>query len=119
MNMSEAVRTCLSKYATFSGRAGRPEFWWWVLAVILVSIVANIIDAIVFGVGPEGQSIGVLSGLLGLALILPQLAVAARRLHDTDRSAWWLLIGLIPVVGFLVLLWFYIQKGTPGTNRFG
>jgi uncharacterized membrane protein YhaH (DUF805 family) len=119
MTMTEAVRTCLSKYATFSGRAGRPEFWWWVLAVILVSLVGNLLDAMLFGTGAEGQSVGILSGLLGLALILPQLAVAARRLHDTDRTAWWLLIGLVPIVGFLVLLFFYVQKGTDGPNRFG
>jgi len=119
MNMSEAVRTVLSKYATFSGRAARSEFWWWILAVVLATIVATILDELIFGSAPGGESIGILSGLLALALLLPNLAVAVRRLHDTDRSGWWLLLGLIPIIGFLVLLWFYVQKGTPGANRFG
>ncbi len=114
MNMSEAVRTVLSKYATFSGRAARPEFWWWVLATVLVSIVLNVLDHAA-GMG----ELSPLSSLFGLFILVPQIAVAVRRLHDIDRSGWWLLIGLLPIVGWLVLLWFYIQPGTPGANRFG
>ncbi len=66
-----------------------------------------------------GSDFNPLSSLLGLAILLPNLAVAVRRLHDTDRSGWWVLIGLVPVIGFLVLIWFYVQKGTEGANRFG
>lgn len=113
MGMQEAVRTVLSKYATFEGRAARPEFWWWVLATVLASIVAGLVDRLLFG---DGQ---LLQGLLGLAIIVPNLAVGARRLHDIDRTGWWQLIGLVPIVGWLVLIWFFIQPGTPGRNRFG
>jgi uncharacterized membrane protein YhaH (DUF805 family) len=113
MTMQEAVRSVLSKYATFEGRAARSEFWWWFLAIIIASIVAGLIDGLLF---PNMQ---LLSLLLGLAIIVPNLAVGARRLHDIDRTGWWLLIGLLPIIGTLVLLWFFIQKGTDGTNRFG
>lgn len=114
MNMIEAVKAVFSKYVTFSGRARRAEYWWFVLFSFIVSIVLTAID---FGV------LGVRSGLLGniwsLAVLLPSLAVAARRLHDTDRSAWWLLVFLIPLIGFIVLIVFFAQKGTEGGNRFG
>jgi uncharacterized membrane protein YhaH (DUF805 family) len=122
VTLPEAVRAVLSNYATFSGRAERSEFWWWTLAVIVVTFVAQVIDSaimgpfVLFGADPGS---GPVSAVLGLALLLPNIAVAVRRLHDTDRSGWWILIILIPIVGFLVLVWFYIQPGTPGANRFG
>ncbi|WP_108263105.1 DUF805 domain-containing protein [Mangrovicoccus ximenensis] len=110
----------LRNYATFAGRASRSEFWWYVLAVFLLNIVVNLIDA--FAVSPllgmPGET-GILSALLGLALILPGLAVSSRRLHDTGRSAWWLLLWLIPLIGMLVLIYFYIQPSEEGPNRFG
>jgi uncharacterized membrane protein YhaH (DUF805 family) len=113
MTMQEAVRSVLSKYATFEGRAARSEVWWWFLAIIIASIVAGLIDGLLF---PNMQ---LLSLLLGLAIIVPNLAVGARRLHDIDRTGWWLLMCLLPIIGTLVLLWFFIQKGTDGANRFG
>lgn len=117
--MLHAMQTVFSKYATFSGQAARPEFWWWTLFVFLVLIVTRIIDyAVVMPMlgadalqRQDGQP---LSMIVLLALLLPSLAVAVRRLHDTGRSGWWLLIGLIPIVGNLVLLWFYIQPGKAG-----
>jgi uncharacterized membrane protein YhaH (DUF805 family) len=112
--MSEAVRSVLSKYTTFSGRAGRPEFWWWVLASLLASVVVNLLDYAI-GMG----DVMPLSSIYGLAILLPQLAVSARRLHDIDRTGWWLLLALVPIIGWLVLIWFYIQPSTPGANRFG
>jgi uncharacterized membrane protein YhaH (DUF805 family) len=120
MQMMDAVRRVLSNYATFSGRAARPEYWWWVLAVVLGSVVFRLIDSAIFG-GAEvdGAPVQVFSALFGIAILLPMLAVGARRLHDTDRSAWWLLLNLLPLIGALVLLWFYVQRGTEGPNRFG
>lgn len=107
MTFQEAVRTCLTKYATFRGRARRPEYWWFVLFVFLAQFVAGIVDAILFP-GPEAQS-GPVGGIVTLALLLPTLAAGARRLHDIGRSGWWLLLGLVPIVGTLVLLWWFVQ----------
>lgn len=119
MDMMTAVKTVFSKYATFSGRASRPEFWWWVLFAIISSIIAYALDS-AFGWHYEAmQSAGPISGIWSLATILPNLAVTVRRLHDTDRRGWWIFLNLIPLIGALVLLYWYIKKGTPGANRFG
>jgi uncharacterized membrane protein YhaH (DUF805 family) len=117
MNFQEAVRNVLSNYVTFSGRAPRSEFWWWALAVLIAVLVVGVLDGLLFG-GSDG-GFEPLSTLLGLGILLPNLAVAVRRQHDTDRTGWWILIGLVPLIGFLVLIWFYIQKGSEGANRFG
>lgn len=124
MDMVTAVKTVLGKYATFSGRAARPEYWWWVLATVILFFVLGLIDGALVApmMGFEafepnaGQPLSVIASL---ALLVPNLAVAARRLHDTDRSGWWLLLGLIPLIGSLILIFFLVQKGTEGTNRFG
>ena len=121
--ISLAVRTVLLKYATFSGRASRAEFWWWVLAVFLIGIVTQIIDAAIIGpmLGFEDGDASAgqpLSLLFSLAVLLPALAVAARRLHDIGRSGWWLLLGLFPIIGFLVLIWFY-TKPSDEENAWG
>ena len=112
MTFGEAVRSGFDHYVKFDGRASRPAFWWWFLFGILVGIGATIIDAII-------GSFGVVSGLAGLALLLPNLSVAIRRLHDTDHTGWWVLIGLIPIIGFIVLLIFYLRQSDPGENRYG
>lgn len=111
MSFTEAVKAGFDNYANFNGRASRPEYWWWFLFAILVSIAANIIDAIL--------GTGVLSILAGLALFLPGLAVGVRRLHDTNRSGWWLLIGLIPLIGLIVLIVFFVQDSDQGENQYG
>jgi uncharacterized membrane protein YhaH (DUF805 family) len=97
----------------FNGRASRAAYWWWFLfQVIAVGIVAGIIDGIL-------GTWGVVTGLAGLALLLPTLSVSVRRLHDTGRTGWWILIGLIPLIGFIVLLIFYLQEGDAGDNEYG
>ena len=116
MNMIEAVRNVLGKYATFSGRARRAEYWWWTVAYFLVAIVLSIVDAVV--VGASGGA-GVLNLILALALFVPSIAVAARRLHDINRSGWWQLIIVVPLIGAIVLIVWYCTKGTAGSNRFG
>lgn len=124
MDMVTAVKTVLSKYATFSGRAARPEYWWWVLATIILFLVLGVIDGALVApmLGFEafeptaGQPISLIASL---GLLIPNLAVAARRLHDTDKSGWWLLLGLIPLIGNLVLIFLLVQRGTEGANRFG
>ncbi|MDD8024760.1 MAG: DUF805 domain-containing protein [Paracoccaceae bacterium] len=128
MDFQTAVRTCLQKYVTFSGRATRPEYWWFVLFIVLGQILLNIIDSMLFNTGGvshgpgfwayRGNS-GPLSGLFGLAVLLPAIAAGVRRLHDTGRSGWWLLITFIPLIGGLVLLYFFVQPSDPGRNDFG
>jgi len=108
----------LKKYVVFSGRAGRPEFWWFFLFNLIVSIVLVTID-LQLGLLVAGGAGGMLSTVYSLATLLPSLGVSVRRLHDTDRSGWWLLIGLVPLIGLIVLLVFFIMAGTPGENRHG
>lgn len=130
VDFKTSVTTCLSKYATFSGRAVRSELWWFVLFNIILSIVAGVLDRTLFGVHDMRTSMGdgsmgfnyqpsLFGSVVSLALLLPNLAVAARRLHDIDKSGWWMLIGIIPVIGWLVLIYWYVQEGTKGSNRFG
>jgi len=106
----------LKKYATFTGRARRKEYWFFVLFSIIASVVLSVLDVML---GTSGKAGGLLSGIYGLAVLLPSLGVSVRRLHDTNRSGWWLLIVLIPVVGALVLLYFMVQDSQPGTNQYG
>ena len=110
-------KVVLENYANFDGRARRAQFWWYVLANLIISIVLNIIDAVI-GLG-IGGGVGVLGLIYGLAVLIPGLAVAVRRLHDTDKSGWWILIGLIPIVGIIVLIVFWATDGLPGPNKYG
>ena len=112
MTFGEAVRSGFDHYTKFDGRASRPAFWWWFLFGILVGIGASIIDAIL-------GTWGLVNGLVALALLLPNLSVAIRRLHDTGHTGWWVLIGLIPIIGFIVLLIFYLRESDPGENQYG
>jgi uncharacterized membrane protein YhaH (DUF805 family) len=112
MSWFEWYPTVLRRYAVFDGRAGRPEFWWFQLANLIVVIVVSIISSAV------GAS-RVLVDLYQLAVLLPSLGVSIRRLHDTNRSGWWILIGLIPIVGWILFIVWAASAGTPGPNRFG
>lgn len=103
MNFVQAISVCLGKYVDFSGRAARPEFWWFFLFQILVSIVASFLG-------------GTISSLVSLALLLPALAVGARRLHDIGKSGWWQLISLT-VIGILVLIYWFVQPSAEGSNQ--
>jgi uncharacterized membrane protein YhaH (DUF805 family) len=115
----------LKQYADFSGRARRTEFWMFTLFSAIASIVLALIDtligtAAIYGSGAAYTfSPGILQGLYALAVLIPTLAVTVRRLHDQDRTGWWLLIGLIPVVGGIVLLVFMCLEGTRGPNQYG
>ncbi|NEA32895.1 DUF805 domain-containing protein [Streptomyces sp. SID13031] len=107
----------IKQYATFSGRARRKEFWMFVLFSWIISIIVNILDRII---GTDsGNGGGLLGSIFSLAILIPSLAVAARRLHDTGRSAYWLFLILAIVVGWIVLLVFYVQEGNPGDNEYG
>ncbi|WP_027467485.1 DUF805 domain-containing protein [Deefgea rivuli] len=104
MKFEESIKICFSKYADFKGRAIRSEYWWFALFTFLVSIALGMFSEVA-------------SGLFSLATLLPSLAVGARRLHDTNRSGWWQLIGLVPVIGWIVLIYWFAQEGH-GQNRF-
>lgn len=116
LSFPEAVGAFFSKYFTFSGRSNRPEYWYACLFLVLLFVGTTAAD--VFLIDPALQSTPI-TMVAQLATLIPSLAVSARRLHDTDRSAWWLFIILVPLIGALVLLVFACQRGTPGSNRFG
>lgn len=110
-------------YVDLRGRANRTQFWLYTAWMVGVNIVLQIFAA-VCGVGAENAgALSMLAGMVviivGLGLLLPNLSITVRRLHDTDRSGWWILIGIIPFIGPLVLLVFELLPGTPGENRFG
>lgn len=108
----------LKKGLTFRGRSRRKEFWYFVLISLLVSIALSFIDGML-GWYDLQAGIGILSGIYSLLIILPNIALSVRRLHDTNRSGWWILLVLIPIIGFLVLLYFCVKNGTSGQNDFG
>ena len=96
MTFQESIQICFSKYADFTGNASRSEYWWFALFVVATSFLISIISPVI-------------SGLFTLATLLPSLAAATRRLHDTNRSGWWQLVVLIPVIGFFLILYFLAQ----------
>ena len=104
MTFGESISTCFTKYAAFDGRASRSEFWWWFLFTFLASAATGIVS----------QS---LSALFSLGVMLPSLAVGARRLHDTNRSAWLLLLWFIPLIGWIILIVWAVQEAIE-PNRF-
>lgn len=116
--MNHFINCITQKYATFSGRATREEFWMYILFLILAAIVVAGVD-IAFGTFGGQYGTGLFSSLFDLALLLPTLAVMVRRLHDTDHRGWWVLVLLIPLVGWLVLLYFFGKASDEGENRFG
>jgi len=115
MGFGGAIKTCFRKYATFSGRARRPEYWWWALFNVLITVPLAIVDLAIENSGGPA----VLSNLANLALFLPSLAVGVRRLHDTDRRGWWILLWIIPLIGWIIMIVFLCERGTDGANRFG
>lgn len=114
MTLSEAISTCMGKYADFSGRASRSEYWWFFLFALLLSWASSLVG---FTVNTDWGS-DVLNMITNLALLLPSLAVSARRLHDTGRSGWWYLL-VLTIIGIIVLLIWWAQEGSKSENKFG
>lgn len=126
MGFGDAVRSCFDKFLTFSGRARRSEYWWFVLFTIVGGIIASLIDHALFGsvVLETADSIeiiqnSVVGGIFSLITLFPSLSVMVRRLHDTGRSGWWFWINLVPLVGWLIFLWFMLKAGDHGQNAYG
>jgi uncharacterized membrane protein YhaH (DUF805 family) len=115
MNFVQAISSVLRNYVGFSGRAARSEYWFWILFVVIVSICLSILDQAVF----SDMAAQPLTSIFSLATFLPSLAVAVRRLHDLDRTGWWVLMSLVPLIGWILLLVWFCTQGTPGVNRFG
>ena len=101
----------LKKYADFSGRARRKEFWMFALINFIIAIVLSVVDSMI--------GMPVLGLIYSLGVLLPGLAVGARRLHDIGKSGWWLLIGLVPFIGIIVLIIFFVMDSNPGDNQYG
>ena len=106
MNFMDAVKVCFAKYADFNGRAKRPEFWWFVLFCVVVSLVLEIFSSNI-------------SWAFSLATLVPSLSAGARRLHDTNKSGWLQLLGLIPILGWIYLIYVCAQPGDNGDNPYG
>ena len=115
MNFLQAIRSGFVNYVTFSGRAVRSEFWYWTLFTVIASLAAGILDAAMF---PDNSGVTPFEGVFDLITFLPSLAVLVRRLHDIDRTGWWVLIAFT-VIGLFVLIYWACQRGTSGANRFG
>ncbi|MGF1764408.1 DUF805 domain-containing protein [Aliivibrio kagoshimensis] len=108
----------LKQYIDFRGRARRKQYWMFTLINVILSLLLSSLDGMV-GLFNAEAGIGMISGLYSLAILLPAIGVTVRRLHDTGRTGWWLLIGLIPLIGALVLLYFLVSNGDSQSNRFG
>jgi uncharacterized membrane protein YhaH (DUF805 family) len=114
MDFWQAIVSGFKNYVGFSGRACRSEYWYWVLAMIILSIICGIIDYAAFG----DNEYGPVQSIVGLATFLPSLAIGIRRLHDIDRTGWWTLI-VFTIIGLFLLIYWACTRGTSGPNRFG
>ena len=140
MSFGQSIKHVFSNYATFQGRASRSEFWWWQLFTTIVGLIlalpawsyyADLINASSNQMGematvpsPSGLTTFflILGTVWSLAILIPTIAVSARRLHDTDKSGWWLLLYFLSCcfgIGFIILIIFWVLPSTPGPNRFG
>ena len=116
MDFQTSIKTCFNKYAVFSGRASRSEFWFFVLFAFLGGIISSIIDVMILGYPFEED--GPINLIFTIALMIPSISVAARRLHDINKSGWWQLLWITIIGGILLIIW-YATDGERKKNRFG
>ena len=120
MGFGKSISHVLGNLTNFRTRAGRAEFWWWFLFVIILQLVANTIDMqLPNDSNPLFFGWGLISIVVGVVLFLANLSVSFRRLHDTNRSGWWLLLYLLPCIGEIILIVFWLMPSTPGPNAYG
>jgi uncharacterized membrane protein YhaH (DUF805 family) len=111
MGFGEAISAGFSNYVNFNDRAPRSEYWYWILFTVIAEVVVAAID--------RALGIHLIAALLVLAIVIPTFAVTIRRLHDLDRSGWWIFLSFIPLIGGIILLIWFCTRGTEGPNRFG
>lgn len=114
MTFGQAVSSCFSKYATFGGRASVSEYWFWVLFQLIVTVPFGILYS-----ATGSMAFQIINSLISLALLLPTLAVAVRRMHDIGKGGGWIFIGLVPIIGWIWFIVLACQSSQPGENRFG
>ncbi len=119
MTFGQSISRCFSKYCTFTGRASRSEYWWWILFTAIIGLLFGIPSGLqsIHESSPSG--LPVISYIVSAVLFLPSLGVLFRRLHDTGKSGWWWLIGFIPVVGTIILIVFCCQPSQTFPNQYG
>ena len=110
IGLMQAIQLGFQNYANFSGRSNRSEYWWWTLFVVVIYFALNFLGAIV-------PLLGIVTSLFGLVTLLPGLALGARRMHDIDKSGWYLLLWLLPIIGWIWFLILACQRGTEGPNK--
>ena len=118
VKFGEAIGIGFKNYVNFGGRATRAEYWWWFLFTNLAGLVAGFIDGLL-GTGALFAGYGVAGGIFYLVVIVPSLSLGARRLHDVNRTGWWQLLFLIPLLGWIILFYWAITPSNSGHNRFG
>lgn len=117
MSFTQAVGSAFANFFTLSGRAARSEYWYFFLFSFLGSFALGLVDGLIFGASMNG--LAPISTIFSLLVVIPGIALGFRRLHDIDKSGWWLLLNFVPVIGWLVLLYFLVKKGTDGGNSYG
>ncbi len=116
VGFGQAVSLFFSRYVDFAGRSNRGEFWWWFLAAMVIGIILQSIDVSMMMSGD--LEFAAFSSIWSLATVVPSLALTVRRLHDIDKSGWFVLLWLIPIVGWIILIIWFCQRGSEGPNRF-
>lgn len=118
MDFTQALKAGFINYAKFDGRALRSEYWWFILAIIVLGLVLDAVEGLATGKSMFSSDFFVLSAIFSLATLIPSVSVATRRLHDIGRSGWWQLIGLT-IIGLVPLIYWLAQRGDEGSNVFG
>ena len=128
MGFIDAIKLGFVRYVAFTTRLSRSEYWWWILFVLFADVIVVIVGSLLFGPSIERSDTGiarqvydggVLAVIFYAAILVPTIAVSCRRLHDIDKSGWWLLLVFIPIIGSFILLYWFVIRGDDGDNRFG
>ena len=118
VSFSEAISLGFKRYLYFNGRSSRAEVWWFVLFIWVATVILIIVDMLTGTYNAVAQR-GLLSGLFGLATLIPSIALGARRLHDINRTGWWLILNVVPFIGWIPLMVWAIFRGDEGPNQYG